>query len=218
MTALRRPAQSTRPLAGKAKSGYACAVIQNNAPRTDHELMAAAGRGDQGAYTILVDRHLNKALSYVTRLLQGDRSTAEDIVQDGFLRVWQHAATWEPQAQFNTWFYTALYRLCVDHWRRNKRRMVELDEMIEDPSVNAEAQFIDRQQQRVVTDALNDLPDKQRHALMLFHQTGLSQNDIAHAMQLTVGAVESLLFRGRQRLRSLLSPAQSDQTTKRDAS
>jgi RNA polymerase sigma-70 factor (ECF subfamily) len=193
------------PLPKTGDTRYVYAMTQNNAPVPDHELMEAIGQGDRAAFTVLADRHTGKALAYVMRLLNGDRSTAEDIVQEGFIRVWQHAATWEPQAQFNTWFYTALYRLCVDYWRKNKRPVVELDEEMADKSPDAESICITAQQHAQLHQALQQLPETQRSALMLFHSRGLTQNEVAKVMNLSVGAVESLLFRGRQKLKTLLT-------------
>lgn len=185
---------------------------QNNAPATDAALMERIGQGDRAAFTVLVDRHLARATHFVFRHVQ-DRSIAEDVVQEGFFKVWQHADRWEPQAQFTTWFYKLLYHSCVDYWRKNRRPMENIDdfsETIPDKAMQPEAALIDRQQKMQLNDALSHLPETQRTALLLFHQQELSQNDIAAIMNVSVGAVESLLFRARQRLKLLLQPYTND--------
>ncbi len=81
--------------------------------RLDHDLMRAVGRRDRGAFERLVERHYGWALGFADRML-GARHDAEDLVQTAFLRVWQGAARWEPDARFSTWLYRVLYNLCID--------------------------------------------------------------------------------------------------------
>ena len=181
---------------------------QNNAPATDAALMERIGKGDRAAFTVLVDRHLARATHFTMRHVQ-NRNTAEDIVQEGFFKVWQHADRWEPQAQFTTWFYKLLYHSCVDYWRKNRRPTENIDdfnETIPDQALQPEAALIRKQQTMQLNEALAHLPETQRTALLLFHQQDLSQNDIAGIMNVSVGAVESLLFRARQKLKTLLHP------------
>ncbi len=188
-------------------SGPMPVAVQNNTPETDAALMARIGAGDQQAYTVLVDRHMTRSLNFVFRHIH-DRAIAEDILQEGFLKVWQHAARWEPQAQFRTWFYKMLYNLCVDHWRKNRRPMETLDNFentLTDNQANAEDAMIHTEQRSAVQHSLEQLPDSQRTALTLFHLHELSQYEVAQVMNLSVGAVESLLFRGRQKMKQLLS-------------
>lgn len=181
--------------------------MQNNTPPTDAALMARIGTGDRAAYTQLVDRHMSRGLNFVFRHMR-NTATAEDILQEGFLKVWQHAATWEPQAQFTTWFYKLLYHMCVDYWRKHRRPMEDMadfHEILADKAPSAEEKIITHQQDTLVRNALNQLPENQRTALMLFHYQELSQYEIASVMQLSVGAIESLLFRGRKKMKELLT-------------
>lgn len=190
---------------------------QNNAPATDAALMERIGAGDRMAFTTLVDRHLARAIHFTIRHVQ-DKSIAEDIVQESFFKVWQHAHRWEPQAQFTTWFYKMLYHGCVDYWRKNRRPMDNIDDMSEivaDQAPIPEANMIQTQQRMMLNDALNHLPENQRTALLLFHQQELSQNDIAQIMNTSVGAVESLLFRARQKMKTLIQ--RDDVAKKREA-
>lgn len=205
----------SRPLAAMVYSSRMPTEHQNNAPATDAALMEKIGQGDQAAFTVLVDRHAARALSFVMRHLR-DKGIGEDIVQDGFLKVWQHADRWEPQAQFTTWFYKLLYHACVDHWRKNRHPMDPIDDMNEtlpDRAPHPEATLIRTQQTQQLGDALRHLPETQRTALLLFHQQELSQNDIAGIMNISVGAVESLLFRARRTLKTLLQPDEAPRSS-----
>src|SRR6187549_2325543 len=86
----------------------------------DHALMAAVGKRDERAFAALVERHLGWALGFAERML-GERPEAEDLVQTAFLRVWEGAARWEPEAKFSTWLYRVLHNLCMDQFRARRR-------------------------------------------------------------------------------------------------
>lgn len=194
--------------------------MQNNTPATDAMLMEKIGKGDRAAYTALVDRHMNRALNFVYRHIQ-DSMIAEDILQEGFLKVWQNAHSWEPQAQFTTWFYKLLYHLCVDHWRKNRRPMDtidDLEEVLADKQPDAEARLIQHQQYTALHSSLDTLPSNQRTALILFYSHELSQAGVAQAMNISVGAVESLLFRGRQKLKQVMQYAWKESPARLPAS
>ena len=72
---------------------------------TDEDLMLRIGEGDQTAYGMLVDRHLSLNLGYATKLL-GNSAEGEEVMQEAFIRVWKHAAKWDParKTKFTTWF------------------------------------------------------------------------------------------------------------------
>ena len=87
----------------------------------------AVGRRDHRAFARLVERHYGWALGFTDRML-GARHEAEDLVQTAFLRVWQRAARWEPNAKFSTWLYRVLHNLCMDQLRaRNAAASEPLD-------------------------------------------------------------------------------------------
>ena len=109
--------------------------------RSDEDLMAAIGQGDQRAFALLVDRHGKRATALAARITL-NRSDAEEVVQEAFLRVWVKAPAWRPQAgagdaQFQTWFRRVLVNLCID-WRR--RPVSEDIEKVPELTILAEAE------------------------------------------------------------------------------
>jgi RNA polymerase sigma-70 factor, ECF subfamily len=171
---------------------------------TDEALMAQIRSGSQTAYRRLVHRHLKRTFGLARRLC-GNEAEAEDIVQDAFLQVWQRRSQWTDEgARFTTWLYRVVVNRCIDHKRRPISQ--ELDAVAEPPDASPDAvSTIHRQQIAArLSDAQSKLTPQQRAAITLFYYENLTNADIAIVMQISVGAVESLLKRARQQLRLLL--------------
>jgi RNA polymerase sigma-70 factor (ECF subfamily) len=171
----------------------------------DVPLLRRIAAGEQAASTALVDRHLGRVVAVAWRML-GSRPEAEDVAQEAFLRVWQQAARWRPgAARFSTWLHRVVVNLCLDRLRR--RREVPLDTVGEAPSGDPHPGTM--LQQAAVTErvqaALGQLPERQRIAIVLCHFQELGNAETAAVMEIGVEAVESLLSRGRRKLRDLLS-------------
>jgi RNA polymerase sigma-70 factor (ECF subfamily) len=166
----------------------------------DQELMAAVGRQDARAYARLVERHLGWALRFVERRV-GARADAEDLVQTAFLRVWQGAARWEPEAKFSTWFYRVLHNLCMDHFRARRAPSEALDEDLPDPGPTGEDRVAGAQRTARVRAALAALPERQRAAIVLCYYEERSQAEAARLLGVSEGALESLLSRARASLK-----------------
>jgi len=166
----------------------------------DQELMAAVARQDGRAYARLVERHLGWSLRFVERMV-GARADAEDLVQTAFLRVWQGAARWEPQAKFSTWLYRVLHNLCMDHFRARGAPTEALDEALPDGAPTSEERVAGTQRAARVRAALATLPERQRAAIVLCYYEERSQAEAATLLGVSEGALESLLARGRAALK-----------------
>src|ERR1700747_2668655 len=108
----------------------------------DDALMRRAGHGDKAAFAVLLRRHLARATAVAQRIM-GNRSDAEEIVQEAFLRCWQKAPEWRPandrpdRPQFATWLYRVLVNLCLD--RRRRPQPVELEAAGDPPDTAPDA-------------------------------------------------------------------------------
>ncbi len=182
---------------------------------SDETLMIRIGDGDRTAYKMLVDRHLRSFLAFATRMT-GDFSEAEDIMQEAFVRVWKYASKWDQgrNARFTTWFYRIVMNLCID-LKRKKKPASALSEAFEVKSADAlpDARLSDKQMASRLAAALEDIPQRQRTALTLCYLQGLGNKQAAEVMDITIGAVESLLVRGRARM-ALLLEEQKDELLK----
>jgi RNA polymerase sigma-70 factor, ECF subfamily len=173
----------------------------------DHVLMLAVGKRDHYAFARLVERHYGWALGFTDRML-GTRHEAEDLVQTGFLRVWQGAERWEPNAKFTTWLYRVLYNLCMDQLRARPAVREPLDSAVvkalADEAPDSEERVSGSQRDARVRAALAKLAPRQRAALLLCYYEERSQVEAAALLGVSEGALESLLSRGRATLKKWL--------------
>lgn len=167
------------------------------------ELMVRVGQGDAAAYQILADRYLRSIMNYAYRFLT-NRTDAEDVVQETFLRLWTHANEWRPQTRLSAWLHRVAHNLCIDRLRRRSEphsEQVERARASDRPS----ALVARKQVALLVEKAVAALPERQRAAVMLVHYQGLTNIEAAEIMQISVDALESLLARARGTLREKLS-------------
>lgn len=173
---------------------------------SDDALVARAGRGDRLAATALVVRHTDRLMATCYRLC-GDRSFAEDAVQETFLRMWKNAGKWRPGgARLETWLYRVAMNVCIDRFRR-QRHEAPADAAPEAPddAPNAVERLMQSERDKALLAALAALPERQRAAIAFCHFQEFSNIETAEIMEISVEAVESLLARGRRALRERLS-------------
>ena len=167
------------------------------------EWMRRTAKGDAAAFRALADAHLAKITNFAYRVLN-NRTDAEDVAQETFLRLWKDAARYEPKARVTTWLHRIAHNLCIDRLRA--RREQPSDDLEEERSSNEPGGLLDRK--RLATDvgkALAELPDRQRTAITLVHYQGLTNIEAASVLDVGVDALESLLARGRRSLRDKLA-------------
>jgi len=170
----------------------------------DTDLVQRAGQGDRAAAQALMARHLPKMLTLARRMM-GSQAEAEDAVQDAFLKLWTHAARWEPgKAKFETWLYRVTMNKCYDRLR--KRAPASLDEAVEvaDPAPRADSLLEKAGLAEEIEAALQALPERQRAAIVLCHHQEMGNIEAAEVLGISVEALESLLARGRRTLRARL--------------
>jgi RNA polymerase sigma-70 factor, ECF subfamily len=171
---------------------------------SDEGLMANIAEGDRGAFQHLVERHLDRAVRLAQRIV-GNRSDAEEVAQEAFLRVWTTAPRWRLDgALFRTWFSRVLVNLCIDRKRRPTMAPLEAAGDPPDPAMGAEQRLYQSQEAAAVAAAVAELPERQRAALALCYWQEMSNAEAAEVLSLSVGAVESLLVRARRTLRVTL--------------
>ena len=170
----------------------------------DDKLMKAVSAGDQAAFGRLVKRHLPTLHRYLTHLA-GSAADGDELSQEAFLRVWQSADKFRPgKARFTTWLHRIAHNLYIDEIRRNQPGNLPLDLEAVDEGPGPEQQMLLNQESRLLLQALSELPEAQRSALLLCQVQGFSNQEAAAIMDTGVRAVESLLARGRRGLRQRL--------------
>src|SRR5262245_34105522 len=159
----------------------------------DEELMLAYGHGDAGAFEALYRRHRGALYRFMLRAIK-QRSSAEELFQEVWIRVIEARSRYAPQARFTTWLYTIAHNLLVDHWRKKGLSLVSLDE--EDlpvESANPARQVEARESLARFMQALESLPAAQREAFLLHEEGGLTAAEIAAATGTNEEAAKSRL-------------------------
>ncbi|MEM0977511.1 MAG: RNA polymerase sigma factor [Pseudomonadota bacterium] len=171
---------------------------------SDDALMVMFANGDPSAARELTSRHLSTVLAVARRMMWSD-AEAEDVAQEAMMRLWKTAGAWRPgEAKVTTWLYRVTRNLCIDRLRQ--RQTVGLDAVAEPLDETPSVQSMMEQSGRVnaLYDALNQLPERQRDAVVLRHIEGLGNPEIAEVLEISVDAVESLTARGKRALKALL--------------
>lgn len=169
--------------------------------------MLRVAQGDTKAFRTLSEGLLPAIYTYASRLLRND-ADAQDVAQETFLRVWLNARNYEPKARVSTWVHSIARNLAIDKIRKSKRRgdHFELDaERDAAPASDRPSQLLEKKlSAQAFQDALSLLPERQQSALLLRHEQGLSQSEIAVVLACSIDSVESLLKRARQTLKEQL--------------
>jgi RNA polymerase sigma-70 factor (ECF subfamily) len=186
---------------------------------TDEALMAAYQKGDVAAFAELVARHEKRLWNFIRRFV-ADSTTAEDLLQEVFLRIVKSAAEWQPSAKFSTWLYTIARNLCTDNARRGALRKADsLDhpphpsrddsgqhriDKIAGTDGNAEKAAMDREIVDRVDRAVADLPFEQREVFLMREVMDMSFAEIATATKTSEPTVKSRMRYALERLRAAL--------------
>jgi RNA polymerase sigma-70 factor (ECF subfamily) len=186
----------------------------------DVRLMLQVKAGDAAAFTELVLRYQNRLLTILEHLVS-NREQAEDLAQETFMRVFRARDRYEPGAKFSTWLFTIANNVASNALRsRSRRREVgvpegngadssplALDQLAKAASGFMPTRSLDKAEQAdMVRQAVAALSERQRMALLLAKFEGMSYQDIAITMDLSVQAIKSLLSRARVNLKEILTP------------
>jgi RNA polymerase sigma-70 factor (ECF subfamily) len=164
-------------------------------------------RTDPIAFAELVRSHQSWVFNMAYRFSR-DRQDAEDLTQEVFLKVWKYAQTFKGKSAFSTWLYRLAVNTCLNDRQKKKidpEPLPLLGEFAAETNA-AGAEIITRERENLLNKALNGLPVRQKMALILANFEGKSYEEIAAVMEVSVSAVETLLFRARQNLAAILRP------------
>ena len=189
---------------------------------TDRELVEKAQKGDGQAFAMLVDRHQRQLFRLALRMT-GSEADAQEVLQEAFLNAYQKLPLFRGEAQFSSWLYRIAANSALMRLRRKRRAPDALGEQpleLAGPRFSAEgyleptstSDWSQRADERMMSGQLGDainkavdqLPEDYRTVFLLKDVDGLSNEDIAQALDLTVPAVKSRLHRARLALREKL--------------
>lgn len=178
--------------------------------------MLRVKKGDTAAFTELVEKYKQPVMNLVYRTIR-DLTEAEDLAQNVFVQVFKSAPRYQSTAKFSTWLFTIARNLCLNEIRRRTRHPAEsLDTPHPEQEDQPLHQFEDKKTfsppetllhgelAGKIDEALADLPENQRSAILLCRREDLSYEEIAEILGCTVSATKSLIHRGRETLKERL--------------
>ena len=191
--------------------------------RSDVELMLALQGGDEEAFSELVSRHRNAIVNLTHRYLR-NRADAEDLTQEVFYKVYRARKRYRPEAKFTTWLYRVAVNACLNEVRNRKRRLTwtatslsgvsdegaeggGLAARVADDAAEAPLDVVERDElKQRVRAAVDELPERQRLAILLNKFHGLSYEELAETLEMTIPGIKSLLVRARENGRKRIDP------------
>lgn len=176
----------------------------------ENKLIERASGGDPSAFNRLMEVHERRMYAVALRMC-GNREDAQDCLQEAMLRIYRSISGFKGQSSFGTWVYRITMNTCLDELRRKKNKQnTSLDSLLDtgwspqDESASPEKHAIKSETRRLLHQAIQDLPEDMRSAIVLRDIQGLSYEEIAQALDINVGTIKSRISRGREKLREKL--------------
>jgi RNA polymerase sigma-70 factor (ECF subfamily) len=187
---------------------------EKGAGQAEGALIDRARAGDRDALETIFNSYRHQVFSLAYRMT-GNASDAEDLCQEVFLQVIRKIGSFQGRSSFSTWLYRVTVNRSRDYLRSKKRVPELLSEDSDSADTGAvvgpgtpspESGAISSEAQRLVQEALMELPMSLRGPLVLHELEGLEYREVARMLRLPVGTVKSRIFRGRLKLAELLEP------------
>ncbi|MEN3942627.1 sigma-70 family RNA polymerase sigma factor [Prosthecobacter sp. SYSU 5D2] len=182
---------------------------------SDETLVQQVGQGDVRSFEKLYDRFSPRLFGLLRQMLE-DEKEAEDVLQEGFLYLWDHASSYNPdRSRAFTWTVMIFRHKAIDRMRALGRRARVMESaacelaVLEPTAVTAGETVDMKERQKRVHTALNELPGEQRKLIEFAFLKGLTHHAIAESLNLPLGTVKTNIRRGLLRLRDLMKGGQS---------
>ena len=165
-----------------------------------------ARQGNQDSFGRLIGVYQSPVFNLAYRML-GNADEAEQAAQEAFIRAWTRLDSYNPAHKFSTWLLSITSNYCIDLLRKRRTQLLSLDgplpahpALMSERSSGPEAQAAIGEQQEIVQELLQSLPDDYRQTVVLRYWYDMSYDEIAEVMDTTVSAIKSRLFRARRQL------------------
>lgn len=217
--------QASRFTAPSQGSSLALAQLRPLMPRIldlpnlpDADVVALAQQGREVAYRELLRRYERPVFSLVFRMVR-DRTVAEDLSQETFIKVLNHIDKYRPEFKFSSWLFKIANNVAIDHLRRRQLNTISMDGSpnastaaeieassfdIADQSESALDELEARELGTAIERAIAKLRPEYRSCILLRHVEGRSYEEIAATLDLPLGTVKTFIHRARHQLRDLL--------------
>lgn len=176
----------------------------------DDKLVKRAIGGDEEAYTQLVEKYERALYFHILKMIK-DKEQVEDLVQETFVKAFDNLNTYSTNYAFSTWLYRIATNHTIDYLRKKKLKTLSIDEpmrtkdgememQLPDDSAGTDRDIIRKQRQKIVQNAIKNLPEKYRKVIEMRHMEEKSYKEIAKVLDLPLGTVKAHIFRARELL------------------
>lgn len=173
------------------------------AEKGDYDLILEVLSGHQFAFEVLLNRYKNLVYSVILRMMS-DKEEANDQAQEVFIKVYKNLAKYNVEFKFSTWIMKITTNHIIDYRRKNRIETADIETAILPPTPSAEDDFLAKEQSETLSDMVENLPEMYKIPIVLYHQQGLSYQEISEIVNEPMSKVKNRIFRGRKILREKL--------------
>jgi RNA polymerase sigma-70 factor (ECF subfamily) len=176
----------------------------------DHKLINLAKEGDQRSFEALLNKYRNLVYHVMFKMV-GNSQEAEDLTQEAFIKAFRALSSFNEEFAFSTWLMKIATNNCIDYLRKKKLRVFSIDEPVKykdeelqfeipDHDPSPERQLLEEERSKFINNAIESLPPRYRHVILLRHKEEKSYEEIAEILDLPLGTVKARIFRAREML------------------
>ncbi len=178
--------------------------------KEDRLLIKRAREGDQKAFEELLNKYRNLVYHVMMKMVRNPQE-AEDLCQEAFIKAFRALASFNEEFAFSTWLMKIATNNCIDFLRKKKLKTYSIDEPVQykdervkievpDHDPTPEKLLLREERNKMLDDAIQSLPPRYRHVIVLRHKEEKSYEDISEILKLPLGTVKARIFRAREML------------------
>lgn len=176
----------------------------------DHKLINQAKEGNQKAFEALLNKYRNLVYHVMYKMVNNSQE-AEDLTQEAFIKAFRALSSFNEEFAFSTWLMKIATNNCIDYLRKKKLKVFSIDEPVKykdeelqfelpDNEPSPEKQMLAEERTKYINNAINSLPPRYRHVIVLRHKEEKSYEEISEILNLPLGTVKARIFRAREML------------------
>lgn len=180
----------------------------------EYKIIAEALKGNQKAFRKLNEKYRVSVFHIISKIVR-NTDTANDLVQETFMKAFNSLASYRSEYKFSTWLYKIAANCSIDFLRKKRIKALSLDRELDtgdgkveievaDQSYNPENDLVRKQQRFSIAEAIEELPEKYKIVIIYRHKDDKSYEEIAELMDIPVGTVKARIFRARELLKKKL--------------
>lgn len=186
----------------------------------DDKLVAAAAKGNQDAYKQLLEKYQKPLYFHIKKMVK-DHEQVEDLVQEAFVKAFDNLGSYNTNYAFSTWLYRITTNHTIDYLRKKKLQTMsihqpvktkegEMSVQLPDDHAATDRNIIRKQRQKIIRNAIKNLPEKYRQVIEMRHLEELSYQEISEQLDLPLGTVKAHIFRAREMLYKALKDKKNE--------